>query len=82
MADHVDKRPRLDQSQDAATMSQASSSNAGPTAATKPHSSRSEHRRRFECTYAGCGRHYSRAEHLYRHQLNRVLHLLTLVHLP
>ncbi|RVX74882.1 hypothetical protein B0A52_01159 [Exophiala mesophila] len=51
-------------------MSQASSSNAGPTAATKPHSSRSEHRRRFECTYAGCGRHYSRAEHLYRHQLN------------
>ena len=27
--------------------------------------------RRFECTYSGCGRVYSRAEHLERHKLNR-----------
>ncbi|KAH8887205.1 hypothetical protein GQ53DRAFT_874278 [Thozetella sp. PMI_491] len=26
--------------------------------------------RRFECTYTGCGRFYSRAEHLQRHKLN------------
>lgn len=41
---------------------------------SKQRSSKNEARRRFECTYAGCGRHYSRAEHLYRHQLNRKLH--------
>lgn len=27
--------------------------------------------RKFECTFEGCGKSYSRAEHLYRHQLNR-----------
>ncbi|KIV81887.1 hypothetical protein PV11_04037 [Exophiala sideris] len=27
-------------------------------------------KRRWGCTYPGCGRNYSRAEHLYRHQLN------------
>ncbi|GKZ82249.1 hypothetical protein AnigIFM56816_007057 [Aspergillus niger] len=26
--------------------------------------------RKFECTFEGCGKSYSRAEHLYRHQLN------------
>jgi hypothetical protein len=29
--------------------------------------------RKFECTHEGCGKSYSRAEHLYRHQLNRML---------
>lgn len=29
--------------------------------------------RKFDCTYEGCGKSYSRAEHLYRHQLNRML---------
>jgi hypothetical protein len=28
--------------------------------------------RKFECTHEGCGKSYSRAEHLYRHQLNRL----------
>lgn len=28
--------------------------------------------RKFECTHEGCGKSYSRAEHLYRHQLNRI----------
>ncbi|KAL4975263.1 fungal-specific transcription factor domain-containing protein [Aspergillus desertorum] len=26
--------------------------------------------RKFDCSYEGCGKSYSRAEHLYRHQLN------------
>jgi hypothetical protein len=29
--------------------------------------------RKFDCTFEGCGKSYSRAEHLYRHQLNRML---------
>lgn len=28
-------------------------------------------KRRYHCTFPGCSRDYSRAEHLYRHQLNR-----------
>lgn len=31
--------------------------------------------RKFECTHEGCGKSYSRAEHLYRHQLNRMCDL-------
>lgn len=27
--------------------------------------------KKFECPHDGCGKSYSRAEHLYRHQLNR-----------
>lgn len=30
--------------------------------------------KKFECKYEGCGKSYSRAEHLYRHQLNRMSH--------
>jgi hypothetical protein len=29
--------------------------------------------KKFECPHEGCGKSYSRAEHLYRHQLNREL---------
>ena len=29
--------------------------------------------KKFECQHDGCGKSYSRAEHLYRHQLNRML---------
>lgn len=32
--------------------------------------------KKFECPHEGCGKSYSRAEHLYRHQLNRELHYL------
>src|ERR1700722_2621749 len=32
---------------------------------------RNDVEKRFECTHAGCGKSYSRAEHLHRHQLNR-----------
>ena len=27
--------------------------------------------KKFDCKHEGCGKSYSRAEHLYRHQLNR-----------
>lgn len=45
------------------------------TSSTEPHSSHntansSKSTRRFECTYEGCGKSYTRAEHLGRHQLN------------
>ena len=30
----------------------------------------------FPCTFEGCGKSYSRAEHLYRHQLNREMVLV------
>lgn len=33
--------------------------------------------KKFECPQQGCGRAYSRAEHLYRHQLNRKAPLST-----
>jgi len=36
--------------------------------------------KKFECPHEGCGKSYSRAEHLYRHQLNReLLHPLAYV---
>lgn len=31
--------------------------------------------KKFECPEENCGKSYSRAEHLYRHQLNRELHI-------
>ncbi len=31
--------------------------------------------KKFECVIDNCGKSYSRAEHLYRHQLNRKCHL-------
>lgn len=31
--------------------------------------------KKFECPHSGCGKSYSRAEHLYRHQLNRMSHV-------
>ena len=33
--------------------------------------------KKFECNHEGCGKTYSRAEHLYRHQLNREYMLQT-----
>jgi hypothetical protein len=49
---------------------------AGDSAATagsskKRRRSRKGLDKKFECPHEGCGRSYSRAEHLYRHQLNR-----------
>ena len=32
--------------------------------------------KKYECPHDGCGKSYSRAEHLYRHQLNRTCRAL------
>lgn len=47
---------------------------AGPSANGKPRKrkrSRKGSDKSFPCLQHGCGKNYSRAEHLYRHQLNR-----------
>lgn len=48
---------------------------AGHTSATggskKRRRSRKASEKKFMCPHDDCGRSYSRAEHLYRHQLNR-----------
>ncbi|KEF62464.1 uncharacterized protein A1O9_00436 [Exophiala aquamarina CBS 119918] len=64
------KRPRIDDSLSATATDTQVDSHPNSISDAKQRSSKNETRRRFECTYAGCGRHYSRAEHLYRHQLN------------
>lgn len=33
--------------------------------------------KKYECPQPDCGKSYSRAEHLYRHQLNRSCHLFS-----
>lgn len=30
--------------------------------------------KKYQCPHGDCGKSYSRAEHLYRHQLNRMFH--------
>lgn len=47
---------------------QGSSNSDGP--ARKRRRSRKGLDKKFECPHEGCGKSYSRAEHLYRHQLN------------
>lgn len=39
----------------------------------RKRSRKSDSGKKFECQHEGCGKSYSRAEHLYRHQLNRRL---------
>ncbi|KIW87388.1 uncharacterized protein Z519_12024 [Cladophialophora bantiana CBS 173.52] len=65
------KRPRLDYPAIAPGVSDQPVADQHASADRRRSSSaKTEGRRRFKCTYAGCGRDYSRAEHLYRHQLN------------
>ncbi|KAF2824391.1 hypothetical protein CC86DRAFT_371739 [Ophiobolus disseminans] len=42
----------------------------GPGGSRKRRRSRKGLDKKFECPHEGCGKSYSRAEHLYRHQLN------------
>lgn len=42
-----------------------------PGSSRKRRRSRKGLDKKFECPHEGCGKSYSRAEHLYRHQLNR-----------
>jgi hypothetical protein len=46
-------------------------SNADAPTTRKRRRSRKGLDKKFECPHPGCGKSYSRAEHLYRHQLNR-----------
>lgn len=55
----------------------AQSAGIDPPSANSPKKQRRRSRKgnsdkKFECKHEGCGKSYSRAEHLYRHQLNRV----------
>lgn len=43
----------------------------GHGSSRKRRRSRKDLDKKFECPHEGCGKSYSRAEHLYRHQLNR-----------
>ena len=65
------KRLRLDPALGAPYNISSFDPTPNPGSDTRRRSSRADPRRRFECTHPGCGRDYSRAEHLYRHQLNR-----------
>lgn len=48
---------------------------AGGVLRKRKRSRKIQSERKFECTFEGCGKSYSRAEHLYRHQLNRMPYL-------
>lgn len=64
------ERSREGMGEGAAGLGGALSSNTEPQT-RKRRRSRKGLDKKFECPQQGCGRAYSRAEHLYRHQLNR-----------
>ena len=77
--DHEDLRGRR-QDRDRSTTAKAEDEsgdekeNGGDNAGGKPRKrkrSRKGLEKNFPCPHQGCGKSYSRAEHLYRHQLNR-----------
>lgn len=51
-------------------------SSSTETTSRKRRRSRKGLDKKFECPHPSCGRTYSRAEHLYRHQLNREITLI------
>lgn len=65
------RRPRDDEHVDDQD-SQAEDGDASP-GSLKKRRIRKGLEKKFECPHEGCGKSYSRAEHLYRHQLNRKL---------
>lgn len=42
-----------------------------PPSPKRPRKVKPNADKKFECKFEGCGKVYSRAEHLYRHDLNR-----------
>lgn len=52
-------------------MDQGGPDGIGSGSSKKRRRSRKGLDKKFECPHEGCGKSYSRAEHLYRHQLNR-----------
>ena len=68
------KRLRDDHSEEPVTNeSHAAARSSEVSVDGQPNKSRNkfDYDKRFECKFSGCGKSYSRAEHLYRHQLNR-----------
>jgi hypothetical protein len=67
------RRTREDENGDADDHGEGADNSAGPGSSKKRRRSRKGMDKKFECPHEGCGKSYSRAEHLYRHQLNRKL---------
>jgi hypothetical protein len=59
-----------DQSADAVGSPSEEMPDAPPTKKRR-RGAKANSEKKFECEHEGCGKSYSRAEHLYRHQLNR-----------
>ncbi|KAK7539806.1 fungal-specific transcription factor domain-containing protein [Phyllosticta citribraziliensis] len=64
------RRDREDESADDLDNQGKTSEDATPGNSRKRRRSRKGLDKKFECPHEGCGKSYSRAEHLYRHQLN------------
>lgn len=65
------RRTREAENGDGDDLGDAGDSGATAGSSKKRRRSRKGLDKKFECPHEGCGRSYSRAEHLYRHQLNR-----------
>ncbi|KAI9839281.1 MAG: hypothetical protein M1819_003276 [Sarea resinae] len=63
-------RARSHEDDDDETMGNASQDDGSSGPSKKKRRSRKDLDKKFECPHEGCGKSYSRAEHLYRHQLN------------
>ena len=71
-SDHDDDRGRRRDRDDVdADIGDATDHADGVGGSRKRRRSRKGLDKKFECPHSGCGKSYSRAEHLYRHQLNR-----------
>ena len=64
-------RRRTRTSEDGGDDGDQSATEMGQGPGRKRRRSRKGLDKKFECPHEGCGKSYSRAEHLYRHQLNR-----------
>jgi len=62
---------RRDRDEDGDTGDGDGADGEGNGSSRKRRRSRKGLDKKFECPHEGCGKSYSRAEHLYRHQLNR-----------
>jgi hypothetical protein len=71
--DHDDNRGRRRDREEADGDNNSNDQDGGEAngSSRKRRRSRKGLDKKFECPHEGCGKSYSRAEHLYRHQLNR-----------
>jgi len=69
--DHEDSRGRRRERDDVDGETNGEDGGDANGSSRKRRRSRKGLDKKFECPHEGCGKSYSRAEHLYRHQLNR-----------